>query len=177
MRRFQAALKVGERFYERARAFARSGLDFVPRTQMPHDAGEQTLRGAHRLEREVRDIVADASDDAAYLVAQERPEVDMRENELDALNAPIEAGAPFGKEPDVPARLMLGQRQKCDEKCERDENEDEGGHGSYAREEMRTKRVTSTRSPNFCVASSRSWRIVLPSSLMNGWSRSTWSRK
>lgn len=110
--------------------------------------------------------MAEATSHTSNLIAKKRPKVDMFKNELDARNTLIETIA-FGREQTlITALFTTRQNEKSYEKRECNKNEDEVCHGVWVA--IRAKRLTSTRSPNFCVASFRRFRTVLLSSLING---------
>ena len=129
MCRLQTTLEIGECLYERSRALARRDIDFVPGTQMPDKACEKTLGGAYRLKRKVRDIVARAREETAHFFPEERAEVDVLQDEFDALDIPIETGAAFRKYARAATRFILGEREESAEKTYRDKDEDKIRHG------------------------------------------------
>ena len=128
MRRLQAAFEGGEGFYERPRALARRMVDFVPGAQVPDEAREQSFGAPHGLEREVRDVVSDASNDAAHLVPQECGEINVSEDELDALDVAVEMCALAREYARAAPRLIPGERDEAAEERERDEEEDKMPH-------------------------------------------------
>lgn len=148
----------------------------MPGTQMPDEARKQTLGGAYHLKREMCDVMAHAADDTTHFVSRECAKVNMLQNELDTLDIAVKARTLFGKKAYAATYFIFDEREKSGEKRKCNKDEDEIHHDDY-RTERRAKRLISTRSPNFCVASSKRLRTVLLSSLMNGCSRSTWSRK
>jgi len=148
----------------------------VPDTQVSDETREQSFSGTHRLERKVRNIMPDAAHEQSYLASQECGEIDTLQDEFDMCNVPVKAIALRGEQSLSSTLLEVGQYEETAEEREREEDEDKRYHGNQ-RTERRAKRLTSTRSPNFCVASSRRVCTVLSSSLMKGCSRSTWSRK
>ena len=93
MCRLQTVFEIGKRFDKRPRALARGGIDRMPRTQVADESREQAFDGAHRLKREVRDIVTDAAREAAHLLPRERGEIDAAQDECGALDATVEARA------------------------------------------------------------------------------------
>ena len=90
---------------------------------MAHEAREHPLDGAHRLKREMGKEVSNLARDASRFFASERGEVDVREHELDVLNAPIEAGARRREEARALPRFIPRKREEANEEHERNEDE------------------------------------------------------
>ncbi len=176
MGRFERVLEVGQRLHELPSRLARSDTLLIPRAQMAYEAGEQPFDSAYCLEREVSDRMPDLVQRPGELLSRERHQIDMRHDELDTFYVLIERVALRREEARTAPRFVSRQHDEPYEKGEQDEYRDKTRHG-YERVERRAKRESSTRSPNFCVASFKRFCTVLLSSLMNGCSSSTWSRK
>lgn len=126
MGRFEPALEIGKGLHKLSHIFARRGIGRVMvRAQAHHEASKQALGSAHRLEREMSDIVAHPSRETAHFLAQERAEVDVFEYVLHALNASVEARAPICEEACPAPRLRLREYKEPYEERECDEDENE----------------------------------------------------
>lgn len=74
--------------------------------------------------------MAHARDDTTHLVAQKCTEVDVLENEFNALNTSIETHAFTCEEACAASRFELGKSKKTCEEGDRYKDEDERCHGS-----------------------------------------------
>jgi hypothetical protein len=90
---FQTTLEIGECFHKLSRTLPRSSIDFVPRAQVSNEAREKTFDSAHRHKRKMRYVMFTTTYETAYLVSEERAEIDVRQNEFNALDIPIKTGA------------------------------------------------------------------------------------
>lgn len=95
---------------------------------MPDEAREKTFHDAYRLEREVDDIVPNAVDETAYLVPQERGQVDMRKDKLHAFNRVVETGARRSEDARPARGLIPREHKKAYEERKRDEDENKMRH-------------------------------------------------
>lgn len=95
---------------------------------MFYESRERALGDAHRLERDVRDVVPDAMHCAARLLAREGGEIDMREDELGMRGRSVEALARGREEARAAPRFIARKREESGEERERGEDKNEMCH-------------------------------------------------
>jgi len=122
---FKRTLEIRKCLHELSHIFAWRGIDRTARAQVHHEAGKEALRRAHRLEREMRDVVTHSCNEATHFVARECGEVYVLKDELHVRYILIERSALILKEPHTAVRLIFREREKASEQNERDEDEDE----------------------------------------------------
>lgn len=129
MGRFKPTLEIRKCLYKLSHIPSRNSIDVVTGAQVPNDACKKALGGAHRLEREMRDIVANARNKATDLVTQECAQIDIPQNKLNALNRVIKAFTLSCEETHALARLVVGEHNKATEEHECNEDENKCCHG------------------------------------------------
>ncbi len=122
-------LEIGKGLYEFARGRARTDVMLVPRAQVADEPREEAFGRPHGLERELRESVPEAAGRAPELALEERAEIDMREDELDALDFPVEARARACEEACAAPRLVGDEREEPREEEKGGEDEEEVRHG------------------------------------------------
>lgn len=105
----------------------------MPGAQVANESREQSFGRAHRLKCEVCDIVPNAVHRTEHFIPRERGKVNVLQNEFDARDAPVEAGAHFGENARAATLLIPRERKKTGEERERDGDEEEVCHGSSER--------------------------------------------
>ena len=120
MRRVQAILEFGKGLHEFSGGLARCDLVLMLHAQIAHEAGKQTFRRAHRLQREMCDCMPETGHRVAHFVPSERYEVDMLHDELDTFDSLIEPCSLGREETDSPFRLITRKCDESGEECERD---------------------------------------------------------
>mgnify|MGYP001564561839 CR=1 FL=1 len=126
---FEMDFKIRKCLYEHSRALARYDVIRLSCAEMSNEAREETLSGAHHLEREMHTIMPNAVREVTYLVSQKYAKVNVREDIFNTFNIPVETGAERREEAYSAFCLMPRERKKTGEKNKRNENEDEIGHG------------------------------------------------
>ena len=93
-----------------------------------HHACEKSLGEAYDLERNMRDVVRDMTQDTAKFVPQKCRKVYVRENKLDALDVLVEVGAFAREKTSAVPCLIVGKYEKTREERERKQKEYEERH-------------------------------------------------
>lgn len=128
MCRLKAIFEIGECLHVPPRALARGDIGHVQRAQVADSAREETLGGAHQEERDVRNIVPDARRDATRLIEEERGEIDVRQDELDARDILIETRALRREETQAATTFIPRERYEPRSKYNRRKDEDQVPH-------------------------------------------------
>src|SRR3989344_5818213 len=85
--------KIRKCLYEHSRALTRYGVIRLSRAEIADEAREETLNGAHHLEREMHTIMPDSVREVTYLISQEYAKVNVREDKCNTFNVPVETRA------------------------------------------------------------------------------------
>lgn len=127
----EATLEIRKGLHKLSHIFARGGIDrVVMGAQAYHDAGQEALGCAYRLEREMRNIVTHTRKETMCLFAQERSEVDVLEDEFDMPDTAVEVRAFVCKVAYPASRLVSRKHHEAYQERERDEDEDDRCHDS-----------------------------------------------
>lgn len=97
--------------------------------EAPDEPRETALSGAHGLERNMRNVMPDATPRTARFFTREGGEVYVREDELHVRDFSVKAFALARKHARATPRLIPRKREESGEEPERNKDENEMHHG------------------------------------------------